>query len=87
MRHLTSPLLIHVKAALFLVLGAMSAGLIVLICPRLEVVALLGVTIWAFARFYFYAFYVVERFVDPGFRYSGLVSLAAYLARRARAGA
>jgi hypothetical protein len=84
MRDLTSARLIHLKAALFLLLGALSAGAIILAVPRLEVAALLVVSVWAFARLYFYAFYVVERFVDPTFRYSGLLSVARYLVRQAR---
>jgi hypothetical protein len=85
MRELTSPNLIHLKAALFLLLGALSAGTIVAICPTLEVAVLLVAAVWAFARLYFYAFYVIEHFVDPSFRYSGLLSVVRYFARRTRA--
>jgi hypothetical protein len=84
MRELTSHRFIHAKAVLFLVLGILSAGAIVLSRPTLHVVALLVVTVWAFARLYFYAFYVLEHFVDPTFRYAGLISALRHLVRQAR---
>jgi len=46
----------------------------------------IAVTVWAFARFYYFCFYVIERYIDGSFRFSGLSSVAAYLLRkRARA--
>lgn len=79
MRDLASAKLIYLKAALFLVIGTVSAGLIVLNNPAARTAALLGVTIWAFARVYYFAFYVIEKYVDPSFRFSGLFSAAKYL--------
>ena len=32
----------------------------------------LALTIWAFCRAYYFAFYVIEHYVDPGFKYAGL---------------
>jgi hypothetical protein len=43
---------------------------------------LLAIVIWSFCRFYYFAFYVLERYVDPSYRFSGLWSLGVYLARR-----
>ena len=37
---------------------------------------LLAATVWAVARFDYYAFYVIERNVDPTYRFSGLASVA-----------
>ena len=45
-------------------------------------VLLLGVAIWSFCRAYYFAFYVIERYVDPSFKFSGLFSVLKYLAAR-----
>ena len=81
MRDLTSVRLIHLKAALFCVLGVLASSGILLACPSVEVALLLVVAIWAFARLYFYAFFVIGHYVDPAFRYRGLLSVALYFAR------
>jgi hypothetical protein len=47
--------------------------------PSLQNAALLVIAIWSFARFYYFCFYVIERYVDPSFRFSGLGSAARYL--------
>jgi hypothetical protein len=47
---------------------------------------LLAIAVWSFARFYCFLFYVIEHYVDPGFRFAGLWSFVRYLMRRRRAG-
>jgi hypothetical protein len=42
----------------------------------------LVVAIWAFCRAYYFAFYVVEHYVDPTYRYSGLLSLVRHALRK-----
>ena len=82
MREIANPLALHAKGALFLALGLLSFAALLLDSPRART-ALLGATaVWAFCRFYYYAFYVVERYVDPGFRFSGLLSVTRYLLGR-----
>jgi hypothetical protein len=71
-----------VKAALFLLLGLLSAGRLLAMQPSLETALLLFAAIWAFCRLYYFAFYVVERYVDPSFRFSGIGGFLCYLARR-----
>ena len=82
MRDLTDQRLIHLKALLFLTLGVMAAAGVVAACPSLRVAALLATSIWAFARLYYYAFYVLERYVDPRLRYAGLLALVRAAAAR-----
>jgi hypothetical protein len=84
MADLNHPRLIHLKGVLFLCLGLMSGTLLVLACPRAQTVMLLAVSVWAFARFYYYAFYVIERYVDPSYRFSGLASLLRYWMKSSR---
>ena len=44
--------------------------------------ALLAIAEWCFARFYYFAFYVIQHYVDPSYRFAGLGSFAAYLLRK-----
>ena len=43
---------------------------------------LLMVAIWAFARLYYFMFYVIEHYVDPSYKFAGIWSFLQYLARR-----
>ena len=70
------------KAVLFLVIGVTAGGMLLADSPKLRTAALLGLTIWSFARAYYFAFYVIEHYVDPDFKFSGLGSFLVYLARR-----
>ena len=45
---------------------------------------LLGLLVWAACRFYYFLFYVLERYVDPKLRYAGVVALLAAARRRRR---
>jgi hypothetical protein len=46
--------------------------------PSIATAVLVALVAWAFARAYYFAFYVIERYVDPGYRFSGLFSVAKY---------
>ncbi|MFA5204036.1 MAG: hypothetical protein WC708_06480 [Lentisphaeria bacterium] len=82
MKDLSQPLWIKLKGLLFVLLGVTAAGLIWLEQPTLKMAALLALVIWCFCRAYYFAFYVIEHYVDPGFRFSGLGSFLVYLFRR-----
>lgn len=73
---------IWAKGMLFLFLGLLTSLLLVLEAPTVKVVLLLLVSIWAFCRFYYFVFYVIEHYVDSDYRFSGLVSFFQYLLRR-----
>jgi hypothetical protein len=79
MKDLTSPVWIKLKGVLFLLVGLLSATLLILECPTWKAALLLALVIWCFCRFYYFAFYVIEHYVDPGYRFSGLWSFARYL--------
>jgi hypothetical protein len=79
---LTNPRLIYLKGFLFLLTGLLASALLVAECPTLKVILLLAVAVWAFARFYYFMFYVIEHYVDPGYRFAGLWAFACYLLRR-----
>lgn len=84
MKDLTSPNWIKLKGGLFLLLGSGAAALLVLECATWKVALLLALTIWGFCRFYYFAFYVIEHYVDAGYRFAGLVSLFRHLIRSRR---
>ena len=78
MGDLTNPKLIYLKAGLFLVLGVMCSGVIVWEHPTLSTAVCLAIAIWSFARCYYFAFYVIEKYVDPSFKFAGLWAFARY---------
>jgi hypothetical protein len=43
---------------------------------------LLALAIWGFCRFYYFAFYVIEKYVDPSYKFAGLISFVRYFFRR-----
>jgi hypothetical protein len=79
MADLTNPKLIYLKGFLFLLAGLLASGLLILEHPTLKVAALLAVAVWCFARFYYFMFYVIERYVDPGYRFAGIGSFVRYV--------
>lgn len=84
MRDLKKPAAIWMKGGLFLAIGIASAALLLVEVRTLRGCLLLVLSIWAFCRAYYFAFYVIEKYVDPGFRFSGLVSFLRYLFHRKR---
>lgn len=82
MTDLTNPKWIWTKGILFLGLALAASTLLVIEAPSMRVAALLAVAVWAFCRFYYFAFYVIERYVDPAYRFSGLISFVRYMARQ-----
>ena len=82
MKDLTSPTWIKVKGLLFLVMGSAATALLILDNPTWKTVLLLLLAVWSFCRFYYFAFYVIEHYVDAGYRFSGLLSFLRYLLRR-----
>jgi hypothetical protein len=84
MKDLTNPAWIKAKGFLFLLIGIAAAVLIFLDNPDWKTAILLAVAIWSFCRFYYFAFYVIEKYVDPNYRFSGLISFARHLLQRRR---
>jgi hypothetical protein len=84
MRDLTQPGWIKAKAALFLIAGTLASVLLLIEQPTLKVALLLIVAIWCFCRAYYFAFYVMEHYVDPGYKISGLISFVRYFATTKR---
>jgi hypothetical protein len=81
-RDITNPRLLYAKGLLLLITGVLAAALLVIERPTLKVALLLVLAIWCFARAYYFAFYVVQHYVDPGYRFAGLVDFARYALRK-----
>ena len=78
---ITNPRLLYAKGILFLLTGTIAAAALILDRPTLKVVLLLALCVWSFARAYYFAFYVVQHYVDPGYRFAGLFDFARYVLR------
>ena len=76
---ITNPRVLKLKGVLFLALGLISSSLLLAHAPDGKVALLLAIAVWAFCRFYYFAFYVLEHYADSRFRYAGLCDLARYL--------
>jgi len=82
MPDLTNPRIIKLKGALFLLMGIISATLLLIDSPSPRNFFLLCIVIWSFCRAYYFAFYVIEHYVDPGYKFSGLGSFVKYLLKK-----
>ena len=74
-RDITDARLLYLKGGLFLLAGVLAALLLLVEHPEPKVALLLLAAIWCFARAYYFAFYVIEHYVDPGYRFAGLGSV------------
>ncbi|MBL8871531.1 MAG: hypothetical protein JNK90_17280 [Planctomycetaceae bacterium] len=73
---------IIIKGLLFLLLGILAAVMLLAYAPDWRVGLLLVIAIWAFCRFYYFAFYVIEHYVDGQYKFAGLISFVRYLLQR-----
>ena len=78
MKDLSNPFWIKLKGILFLLIGMVSAVLLFLDNPTWRTAVLLVLAMWSFCRFYYFAFYVIEKYVDPAYKFSGLISFVKY---------
>jgi glucan phosphoethanolaminetransferase (alkaline phosphatase superfamily) len=79
---LTSSKWIYTKGFLLLLISLISAALILIQVPRWDILALLLICLWASCRSYYFAFYVIQNYVDPDYRFSGLFDFTRYLLNR-----
>jgi hypothetical protein len=79
---LKSKAAIYLKAILFLVIGGISAALLIAQNATLQTAVLVALAIWSFCRAYYFAFYVIEHYVNPAYRFAGLFDFTKYLLRR-----
>ncbi|MBL8810463.1 MAG: hypothetical protein JNM43_09835 [Planctomycetaceae bacterium] len=82
MSDLQSKSLIVFKGLLFLLMAVMSAVILFAQAPTITTATLLGLLIWSSCRFYYFLFYVLEKYVDPTMRYAGLIDLIQGMKKR-----
>jgi hypothetical protein len=74
--------LIVAKGVLSLCLAIVSFALILLESLSIRVAVLAVVLVWASCRFYFFLFYVLEKYVDPNLCYAGILALVRAIVRQ-----
>lgn len=84
MTDITSPRILWLKFALFLVVGALAVTIALVMFPSVQLAGLMLLAIWAFCRAYYFAFYVIEHYADPSYRFAGLGSFIRYAMKRSR---
>ncbi len=72
MRDLHSTKAMWLKGWLFLFIGFLSAAMLLVENWSWHTALLLALCVWGFCRAYYFAFYVIERWVDPKCKFSGL---------------
>ncbi len=82
MTDINNPRLLYLKGLLLLLGGGLAAGLLLYDSPSIRTAILLAIAVWCFCRSYYFAFYVVEYYVDANYRFAGLGSFIAYIARQ-----
>ncbi len=85
MSDLKSKSLIVFKGLLFLLMAIMSAVILFAQAPTIATAALLGLLVWSSSRFYYFLFYVLEKYVDPSMRYAGLLDMLQGMKKRRQA--
>jgi hypothetical protein len=81
---LTSGTAIYLKGFAFLGIGLIATVLLLIENWNVKTALLLGIIIWSFCRFYYFAFYVIEHYVDGQFRFAGLIDFLRYLLGKRR---
>jgi len=84
MSDLKSHRAIIIKGFLMLLTGVMASAILLWENPGWRVALLLGIAIWGFMRFYYFAFYVIEKYVDGRYKFAGLGAFVGYLWRRCK---
>ena len=79
-----NPRWLYFKAFLLLLIGFLASAILLLDAPRWRTAALLGLAVWGFCRAYYFAFYVIEHYIDPNYRFAGIIDFARYALSRDR---
>ena len=61
-----------------------SSILLVLLNFNFKTIVLLLLAIWGFCRAYYFAFYVIQHYVDPNYKFSGLIDFAKYSIKKGK---
>ena len=76
--------LLYLKAFLLFLTGFISSLLLVFLNFKFKTIVLLLLAIWGFCRAYYFAFYVIQHYVDPTYKFSGLLDFAKYSIKKGK---
>ena len=76
--------LLYLKAFLLFLTGFISSILLVLLNFNVITIVFLLLAIWGFCRAYYFAFYVIQHYVDPNYKFSGLIDFAKYSIKKGK---
>ena len=76
--------LLYLKGFLLFLTGFISSVILILSSFNFKTIVLLLLAIWGFCRAYYFAFYVIQHYVDPNYKFSGLIDFAKYSLRKGR---
>lgn len=82
MGDIKNPRLLYAKGGMMLIVGILASILLIARHPDLGTAALLAIAVWGFCRAYYFAFYVIEHYIDPHFKFAGLIAFLRYLVGR-----
>jgi hypothetical protein len=82
---LKDPRLIYLKGFLFGVILLTAAGVIIVQTRDWLIAGMVVLVVWSSARGYYFMFYVIEKYVDPGYRFAGVFDFVRYAAGRKKA--
>ncbi|RYX82541.1 hypothetical protein EON83_19115 [bacterium] len=82
MGDLKSSRLIILKGFLFLFAGVVATATLLGENFSWRNALLLAIAIWCLCRFYYFAFYVIEKYVDPTFKFSSLWAVGVFFWKR-----
>lgn len=81
---LVNPKWMYLKAIGFILIAFLCALGLLIRSLRIETVLLIILLVWASARAYYFCFYVIEKYIDPRFKFAGLGSMLGYLMKHRR---
>ncbi len=69
----------YLKAVLFLMILVFCTALLWIASPTWRTALLIALVIWSSSRLYYFLFYVIEKYIDPSFRFAGIGAAVGYL--------
>jgi hypothetical protein len=73
-----NPRLLYLNGGLMLLVGLMASAILLTLHADWMTAVLLATAVWGFCRAYYFAFYVIEHYIDPGHTYAGLIDFVKY---------
>ncbi|MGB0373218.1 MAG: hypothetical protein ACPGN3_17955 [Opitutales bacterium] len=73
---------IYAKGAFFLIILIMSSVILMIEESKPLRFVTICTLVWSSARLYYFMFYVIEKYVDSAYRFSGVMSFIQYLMKK-----